>query len=268
MSYIETPFNYTGGKFKLLPQILPEMDESKSIFLDVFTGGGSVYTNILDKYNKVIVNDIISDLIGIHKELLESDVILNKTKLLCPSKEDHELFLKLREEYNINPSPEGLWALMLSSTNNMIRFNQKFKYNQTFGKRSWNDNTQKKVNRFTDHIRKYKNNLQYISVPFEQIEINSDMMIYCDPPYSNTSAGYNAYWKKDDDEKLYKYIKNIDKVGASFMLSGVLEHDGSPCKLLERLIIDGYKVIELDFNYNKVSRKGEKETKEIIIKNY
>ena len=52
------------------------------------------------------------------------------------------------------------------------------------------------------------------------------------------------------------------------MLSGVLEHDGKPCKLLERLILDGYKVIELDFNYNKVSRKGKKDTKEIIIINY
>jgi DNA adenine methylase Dam len=268
MNYIETPFNYTGSKFKLLEQLLPEFDTTKSTFVDVFTGGGSVYTNVLDRYEKVIVNDIITDLIGIHKGLLYSDDIVNKTKSLCPGKDNPVGYGTLRDNYNDNPSPEGLWALMLSCTNNMMRFSQKFRFNQTFGKRGFSDSTQKKVNNFTEHIRKFKDNLIYLSTQFENIDIQSDMMIYLDPPYSNTSAGYNAYWKKDDDENLYKYIKNIDKIGASFMLSGVLEHDGKPCKLLERLILDGYRVIELDFNYNKVSRKGKKDTKEIIIVNY
>ena len=48
---IETPFNYTGSKFRLLEQILPEFDYSKPYFVDLFTGGGSVYTNVLDKYD-------------------------------------------------------------------------------------------------------------------------------------------------------------------------------------------------------------------------
>ena len=52
---IETPFNYTGSKFKLLPQLLPEMDYSKNDFVDLFCGGGSVYTNVVDKYQKIIV---------------------------------------------------------------------------------------------------------------------------------------------------------------------------------------------------------------------
>lgn len=268
MNYIETPFNYTGSKFKLLSQILPEMDLSKKTFVDVFCGGGSVYTNVVDKYQKVIANDIITDLVGIHKGLVESDDIINSTKSLCPGKSNPEGYAELRNSYNENPTPDKLWALMLSCTNNMVRFNQKFKYNQTYGNRGFSDATQKKVDNFTKHIREYKENLVYLSTQFDKIEIDSDMMIYCDPPYSNTSAGYNAYWKKDDDNRLYKYIKNIDKIGASFMLSGVLEHDGKPCKLLERLMLDGYKVIEVNFDYNKVSRKGKKETNEIIIINY
>jgi site-specific DNA-adenine methylase len=93
-------------------------------------------------------------------------------------------------------------------------------------------------------------------------------MIYCDPPYSNTEAGYNAYWEKDDDIKLYNYLKEVDLIGASFMISGVLTHDEVPCLLLEKLIKDGFNYKELEFDYNKVSRKGKKETKEIIIMNY
>jgi len=278
---IETPFNYTGSKFKLLEQLLPEFDTTKSTFVDVFTGGGSVYTNVLDKYEKVIANDIINDLIGIHKGLLESDDIVNKTKLLCPDKDNPVGFGTLRENYNSNPSPEGLWALMLSCTNNMMRFNQKFKFNQTYGDRGFSDATQRKVNNFTEHIRNFKDKLVYLSNPFENIEVQSDMMIYLDPPYGRiknedgtigkkqiSEAGYNAFWKQEDDMKLYEFIKKIDSIGASFMVSGVLHHDGKTCWMLDKLITDGFKYKEIKYDYNKVSRKGNKETTEIIITNY
>jgi len=267
--YIEGVMNYTGSKFRLLEQLLPEMDYTKSYFLDLFCGGGSIYTNIVDKYDKVIANDIISDLIGIHKSLLEGDEIIEETKKLCPGKSNKDGFINLRSDYNTNHTPAKLWALMLSSTNNMMRFNQKFKYNQTYGERGWNKNTDIKVDIFTKHIREYKNKIRFISNRFDEVEIkSSNAMVYIDPPYSNTEAGYNAYWMKDDDVKLYNYIKNIDKVGSSFMISGVLKHDDKPCFLLEILISDGYNYKELIFDYNKVSRKGNKETKEIIIKNF
>jgi len=84
--YVEGVMNYTGSKFKILNQILPKLDYSKSTFIDLFAGGGSVYTNIIDKYQRVIANDIISDLIGIHKRIIESDDIINNTKSLCPGK--------------------------------------------------------------------------------------------------------------------------------------------------------------------------------------
>lgn len=37
---IQTPFNYTGSKFKLLDQLLENFDYNKTEFVDVFTGGG------------------------------------------------------------------------------------------------------------------------------------------------------------------------------------------------------------------------------------
>lgn len=267
--YIEGVMNYTGSKFKLLEQLLPEFDYTKPYFIDLFTGGGSVYTNVLDKFEKIIANDIISDLIGIHQSLMNDDSIIEKTKNLCPSKGNTEVFSKLRDNYNQTPTPEGLWALMLSSTNNMMRFNQKFKYNQTYGNRGWNKNIERKVEIFTNHIRKYEDKVRFISKSFIDVEINSDkIMVYADPPYKNTEAGYNSYWKNDDEGKLYSYLKNIDSKGSSFMISGVIKHNGKESELLKRLISDGYKYKELEFNYNKVSRNGRKETKEIIVMNY
>lgn len=268
MKFINTPFNYTGNKYKLLEQIIPEMDYTKDYFVDLFAGGGSVYTNVVSKYKKVLVNDIIEQLIGIHKGLVLSDDIIEQTKLLCPSKDDKDAFLNLRTSFNEDKTPEKLWALMLSCTSNMMRFNKKFKFNQTFGKRSWNDNTTKKTKVFTEHIRQYQDRLIFSSKTFNEININKPTMVYMDPPYSNTEAGYNNYWEKNDDNKLYEYCKNLDKNGSSFMISGALTHDGDSSVLLDRLISDGYIVKELNFDYNKVSRKGDKETQEIIIKNY
>jgi hypothetical protein len=106
-------------------------------------------------------------------------------------------------------------------------------------------------------------------------------MYYIDPPYGRiksidgsigkkqiSEAGYNAFWKEDDDKNLFDYIKQIDQNGSSFMVSGVLEHDDKVCWMLDKLIQDGFNVQELKFDYNKVSRKGDKITKEVIIKNY
>lgn len=279
---IETPFNYTGSKFKLLEQLLPVFDYTKPYFVDVFAGGGSVYTNVVDKYQKIIVNDIITDLIGIHQNLTLDDSIIKMTKELCPGKNNPTKFSELRNSYNIEPTPAKLWALLLSSTNNMMRFNQKFKYNQTYGDRGWNTNTDKKVETFVRHIRQYKENIKFISKPFDQIPVSSDkIMFYCDPPYGRiknedgtiakkqiSEAGYNAFWKEDDDKRLYDYLHLINDSGSSFMVSGVLKHDDKTCWMLDKLISDGFKYKELNFDYNKVSRKGEKETLEVIITNY
>jgi len=90
---IETPFNYTGSKHKLLTQLLPEFDYTKPYFVDLFMGGGSVYTNVVDKYQKVIANDIIGDLVGIHKSLLEGDEIIEKTKSIVLIRQIKVLFL-------------------------------------------------------------------------------------------------------------------------------------------------------------------------------
>lgn len=264
--YINTPYNYTGSKFKLLPQILPHFDYTKTKFVDLFTGGGSVYTNVLDKYEQILANDIIKELIGIHQSLLESNDIVDKVKEICPKKDQPEVFSELRDKFNVERKPEQLWALMLSCTSNLMRFNQKFNFNQTFGKRSYNSSTEEKVNEWINHARKYKDKINYSSKHFTEVPFDSDTFVYADPPYSNTEAGYNSYWLKDDDTKLYNYLKEVDKCGGTFAISGVMTHDGVSCRLLEDLAKE-YKVIYLDYDYNKVSRNGEKETKEVLITN-
>lgn len=281
MEFVNGVLNYTGSKYLLLPQLITEFDYSKKTFLDLFTGSFVVGSNVVDKYDKVVANDIICDLIGIHKGLIESDDIIEQTKLLCPSKDDQEGYIQLRLSYNENKTPEKLWALVLSCMSNLMRFNNSGKFNQSFGRRSWNSNTQRKVDEFTNHIRPYKDKIEFISKHFNDVILTEPSMVYIDPPYgycidengqmSNnqiSEGGYNVIYKKEDDIKLYEYIKKLDKEGHSFMLSGLLEHDGKKSWLLTKLISDGFRYKELDFDYNKVSNKGNKFSTEIIIMNY
>jgi hypothetical protein len=152
----------------------------------------------------------------------------------------------------------------------MLRFNRKFEYNQTWGARSWNNSTEIKVNDFIKNVNSYKNKIHFLNKNFNDVYINADTFYYIDSPYTSSEAGYNAYWLKDDDEKLYNYCKNINNIGSTFMLSGILgEHkDGKRWELIDRLISDGYNYEILDYNYEKVAVEKNKKSQEIIIKNY
>lgn len=45
-TYIKNPLNYTGGKYKLLPQIIPLLPEKVDTFVDLFGGGFNVGINV------------------------------------------------------------------------------------------------------------------------------------------------------------------------------------------------------------------------------
>jgi len=267
---IESPFNYTGSKYKILDQLLSYFDYTKNNFIDLFTGGGSVYVNIAQNYKAIYVNDIIKDLINIHQSIID-DVkkTIESVKQVAVKKDDKEGYLKLRESYNINPSSIKLYALMLCCTNNMMRFNKKFKFNQTFGKRSFNSNTERKIISFSNALQEYKNKLVFSSNNFKDFVVPDNSFVYIDPPYSNTEAGYNSYWDKDDDIKLFNYCKKLNDRGLTFAVSGVEIEGQEQCRLLKLLQNEDYiNRKEIKFDYNKVSRSGKKKFKEVLLINY
>ena len=54
--YIKSPLNYVGGKYKILPQIIPLMPKEIDLFIDLFGGGFNVGINITAK--KIYYNDL------------------------------------------------------------------------------------------------------------------------------------------------------------------------------------------------------------------
>ena len=267
---IEPPFNYTGSKYKILNQLLKYFDYTKDNFVDLFAGGGSVYANVVQDYKIIYANDIIKNLIDIHERIIDdAENTIREVKKTVVSKDDKEGYHKLRDSYNLDPSPIKLYALMLCCTNNMMRFNKSFKFNQTFGKRTYNNNTEKKILNFSRALQKYKNNLVFSSLDFKEFVVPDNSFIYIDCPYSNTLAGYNSYWDKSDDIELFNLCRDLNKREITFAVSGVKIEGQEKCRLLKLLENEKYiSVKEIECDYNKVSRAGKKNFKEVLLINY
>lgn len=43
---VKSPLNYTGGKYKLLNQIIPIFPKDLDLFVDLFSGGANVGVNV------------------------------------------------------------------------------------------------------------------------------------------------------------------------------------------------------------------------------
>ena len=265
-NYIKSPFNYTGTKYPELEELYSRFPKDCDTLVDLFCGGGSVFMN--SSFKHIIANDIITDLIGFYKELntKQLDEILEKCKEYSVSKDDQDGYNKLRAEYNENPDPYRFFVLCSSCTNNMMRFNKQFKFNQTFGKRCINDNTVEKLKLYQERMKTF-DSLLFTNQNFDNVFIPQNAFVYLDPPYLITEAGYNCYWSKELEEKLYNFILDLDKNGVKFGLSNMAIHKGVANEYLKKLMNFNWHRIE-SFNNKAKKQSNVEESVEVFICNY
>ena len=302
---IPSPLNYIGGKFKLLPQILPLFPKIDGTFIDLFCGGCNVGVNV--RCEKAILNDTNHNLIYMYHTFknLDKDVlceminkIITKYHLSrsdingynfyhCESssglgKYNKEHFLKLREDFNENTNYDYnyyvmLYVMIVYSFNNQIRFNRDGKFNLPVGKRDYNTKMQQKLSAFVDRLK--SGNYLFTSMDFEQFDLSpygKKDFIYADPPYLITCATYNEQggWNEDKEKALYTFLDKANNQGVRFALSNVLSSEGKENSLLQDWIKHNknkYNVVHLEFNYsNSNYQKKDRNTgsDEVIIKNY
>lgn len=148
--YINSPFNYTGNKKKLLPKIMPLFPKNIDTFYDVFTGGNSIGINAIA--NKVVCNDIQSQMIDFYKNLQgknADDVLIQLFELV----EKYQLtsankgaFLRLREDYNVDNNYLKLYLLSCYSFCYQIRFNENtLNFNMSVGSGQFGESKQKDI---------------------------------------------------------------------------------------------------------------------------
>ena len=137
-----------------------------------------------------------------------------------------------------------------------MRFNNKFEFNQTWGKRSYNKNTQKKIDIF---LQKDLSNVSFTCLSFEDVVIPSNSFIYVDPPYSNTEAGYNAIWNQEKENMLIELIDYYISTNQPFGISGCINDKQN--KVYDFLIKQSnLKVYYFEDLYQKIAKKQKVNT--------
>ena len=265
---IPSPLNYTGGKFKLLPQILPLFPKDAGQVVDLFCGGCNVGINV--SASRVLFNDTNGHLVRLFdvfwrldKEQVFDGInrIIDRFGLSrswekgyayyqCGSSSDglggynREPFLALRSAFNGRKEHDDTYYLMLYvlivySFNNQIRFNRKGEFNLPVGKRDFNPRMQRKLSMFLDRLN--SGDYRFSNLDFKEIrpeEFSRDTFFYVDPPYLITCATYNEQngWTEHDERDLLAYLDRVDSCGMRFALSNVVESRGRKNEILKEWV--------------------------------
>ncbi len=302
---IQSPLNYTGGKFKLLPQLLPHFPNDSERFIDLFCGGGNVGINA--PCNKVVFNDnnsLLRYMFGTFKNLdkqstfemidaiIENYGLSNTDKFGyeyygCNSadglaKYNNEKYLKLRDDFNHKANLEYnyyvmLYVLIVYAFNNQIRFNKKGEFNLPAGKRDFNKKMREKLSSFIDRLK--SGDYTFESFDFRELpnsEWDEKTFVYADPPYLITCATYNEQdgWNETLEKELLSYLDKLNERNIKFALSNVLSSKGKENKILIDWVnknIGKYRVIYLDYTYsnsNYQTKDRTSKTEEVLIVNY
>lgn len=300
---IPSALNYTGGKYKLLPQILPFFPKDADKVVDLFCGGCNVGINI--NCNKVQFNDSNKYLMGLldtFRRLSKEEVFewlfaaIDRYNLSLVSENGYEYYgcesskglgsynkegyNNLRKDFNSKKTQDDeyflmLYLLIVYSFNNQLRFNKKGEFNLPVGKRDFNAKMQEKLEGFLNRIK--SGDYGFTNGDFREIkldEFTDKSFFYADPPYLITCATYNEQdgWTEKDEYDLLSYLEQLDKKGIRFALSNVLESKGKKNKILADWIKKNkkFKVISLDYDYSNSNYQTTREgvTKEVLVVNY
>ncbi len=279
---VKSPLNYTGGKTKLLPQILPLFPDKVGTFVDLFCGGCNVGSNV--NADKVIYNDYMSQIIELFKNWKDTNLedtieyIETQIEKFNLSKQNQEGFLELRKQYNEYRDIRDLFVLVAYAFNHQIRFNSKGEYNMPFGKDRSEYNKNMKTNLINFITRIQEQDSTFLNKSFDELnveEFTKDTFVYADPPYLITVASYNENggWNEQMEYKLLEYLDKCTENGIKFALSNVLEMNDKSNDILKKWAQEkGYNIHHLNYTYGNCNyHKLDKTvglTDEVLITNY
>lgn len=276
---IKSPLNYIGGKYRLLPQILPLFPDQINCFVDLFAGGLDVSINVNAEH--VICNDINHYVIGLFEyfQHYEIDELINNIHAVIDeyglSKQNREGYNALREEFNRTHSSLHLFLLICYGFNHQFRFNSNGEFNNPFGinRSSYNTNTERNLRQMHEAIKGF----EYHVGNFRQFDLAfmaPGDFLYADPPYLISCGSYNdgkrgfEGWSSNDDLALFEKLDTLNQRGINFALSNVLRHKGQEnIGLIEWA--NNYHIHYLNADYSNSNYQATtSETIEVLVTNY
>lgn len=278
-TYIKSPINYIGNKYKLIGQIIPLFPDKINMFADVFGGSGTVLINTKAEY--YLYNDINPYVTSIFQGLVteDTDDVVSKIENIIAeyslNKTNKEGFEKLRDDYNNGKNDWiTLYTLMCHSFNHQFRFNNQHQYNSSFGKnRSYFSDRQRKD--LYDMKKTISTDIAVTSKSFVDIDysdFDENDLLYFDPPYFNSVGNYNdgkrgfEGWTEQHEKQLLELLDKLNEQGTRFALSNNLKYDNPMLdEWKDKYKIHFLKGDYVNCNYHKIDRNKDCE---VLITNY
>ena len=293
-----SPFFYVGDKYKLVSQLKENFPRNIERFIEPFCGGGSVFLNVnADKY---LLNDIDKNMMNLHRflysysgkgELFWSEIrkniefyglsatYINRDVPLELKKEftktyfahyNKTAYCKMRADYNKNPSNFLLlYLLLIYGFNRILRFNSKGYFNLPVGNVDFNTNVQKALSDYFKYVSEKQ--ISFFSLDFENFlkktEPKENDFVYLDPPYLITFSEYNKIWNEESEMRLIKVLEELNAKNTRFAVSNVLWHRARYNGIFNEWA-QKYNIIRIKSNYISFNDNTEKDTYEVLIKNY
>ena len=295
---IRSPFFYVGDKFKLVPQLKGNFPKDIERFIEPFCGGGSVFLNT--NASKYLLNDIDVYMIKLHKFLISHskqsssfwrdlkeqiehynlsatflgrnvpDIYREQYKKTYFAKYNKDAYIKIREDFNADKSNMMLlYILLIYGFNRMLRFNSRGEFNLPVGNVDFNKNVVNALDNYFSYVKNKE--IELFSMDFqdfiEKVQPTSHDLVYLDPPYLITFSEYNKLWNEDSEIRLINYLDVLNKEGIRFAVSNVLWHrkryNGTFNEWAQK-----YNIVKIKSNYISFHDNTEKDSFEVLVKNY
>lgn len=271
------PFvKWAGGKRQIIDKLKKCLPEDFNTYYEPFIGGGALLFELSPQ--KAVINDSNEELMNVYRVLCNEEKFKKMCHTLNHYETSHseefyyEIRNKDRNKKSFNRLADYTRAartiyLNKACFNGLYRVNSKNEFNVPFGKKK-KVNTYEGSNLITVSNYLTMNDVKILCCDFEEAvkDAKKGDFIYFDPPYDSDTSTFNSYtetgFNKDEQRRLAKVFKELDKRGCYVMLSN---HN---TQLINELYKD-YNIhhVEAKRNINSNGKKRGK-VEEVIITNY
>lgn len=233
------PFlKWAGGKAKLTPLIRQQLPSAQRL-IEPFVGSAAV--SLALEFDEYVLNDSNADLMNVYQILQsdQQDFIDYTQSFFTPENNQETRFYDLREQFNHTENRHEKAALFIylnrHAFNGLCRYNSKGSFNVPFGRYK---SPYFPANEMHEFVQK-SNRMILMCGDFQAAFdcVNTDDVIYCDPPYVPLSetATFTAYsqggfaWQ--DQVRLLQQVERAAKICRGVVLSN---HDTAQTRELYR----------------------------------
>jgi DNA adenine methylase len=162
-----------------------------------------------------------------------------------------------------------LYLLLIYGFNRTLRFNLKGDFNIPVGNVDFNKNVVNALDSYFEYVT--GKDISLFNMDFQDfveiVEPTSQDFVYLDPPYLITFSEYNKLWNEDSEMRLIDFLDRLNSRNIRFAVSNVLWHrkryNGTFNEWAQK-----YNIVKIRSNYISFNDNTEKNTCEVLVKNY